>query len=148
MLSGQSGFIERLVRRAQSHSQDAARQAIQAEGEWGIWRRQKIGERRPQADNAMGTDVAGTTFETVDHPIQLQEGGPDHDGEKSFFVSAPCTSGDFIVQKRGTPQTPEDARAADMRSVYRVTSYNLKHDSEGNLVYNKVTVVPDRSGQW
>lgn len=142
------GFIQRLAEHAHSFAQESASQSRRAAGEWAIWRRQIIGDRRPEADNAMGADMDGTTFRTVDHPIQISEGGTDHHGEKSFFVSAPCGQGDLILRKQGNPQTPEDAREADFSYVYRVKDYDLKHDSEGKLIYNKITVEPDRSGQW
>lgn len=139
--------IERAMKGAMRRLPNTASQMIEAQSEFAIWKHQQVGERNPLSDNAMGIDPAGRYWKTKDHPVKIQRQGIDQDGRSIIYGKFEPILGDLIVTLAGRPQTADAALRSQRVGIYRVVDYDVRRDPDEKIVYTKIFVVPDRSGQ-
>ena len=131
--------IESLLQRLPSD----AGNAIEGGGEYIRWRHQQYGNRRPEADNAMGMDPKGMTFKADDRHVQANR------QKEMFFCQFIPIRGDLLITLRGAPQDEASARDAPELGYHRVkTIKDIRRTNDGKLIYCKVETTPDHSGQW
>ena len=120
----------------------AAGDMIEGGGEYLIWRHQQVGNRRVEADNAMGSDPGGTTWETDDRYVEAAKQGLDFYGQ---FVPV---QGDLLVRLAGAPDSKASAQNAREIGYYRVVGVNVRRTKDGKVAHVKIETEADRSGQW